>query len=121
MFSSTDRARKVSTSAFYLVENEIAIYVLSMCKPLNFEVLSKTCLPVTEFLQFAINQEEMRQKWLASVQECQRLHSSLEKSHHESADLDRKLSHARRLLDEEKRRRRVAEEQRNSLVIILRR
>ncbi|XP_015122718.1 rac GTPase-activating protein 1 [Diachasma alloeum] len=68
-----------------------------------------------EFLQFAINQEEMRQKWLASVQECQRLHSALEKAHHESADLDRKLSHARRLLDEEKRRRRLAEDQRNSL------
>lgn len=59
----------------------------------------------------------MRQKWLESVQECQRLHSVLEKSHHETADLDRKLSHARRLLDEEKRKRRAAEEQRNSLVI----
>lgn len=69
-----------------------------------------------EFLQFAINQEEMRQKWLASIQECQRLHSALEKAHQEAADLDRKLSHARRLLDEEKRRRRTAEEQRNSLV-----
>ncbi|XP_043269603.1 rac GTPase-activating protein 1-like [Venturia canescens] len=68
-----------------------------------------------EFLQFALNQEEIRQKWLGSVQECQRLHSALEKAHHESADLDRKLSHARRLLDEEKRRRRIAEEQRNSL------
>ncbi|XP_015522707.1 rac GTPase-activating protein 1 [Neodiprion pinetum] len=68
-----------------------------------------------EFLRFAINQEEMRQKWLASVQECQRLHSALEKSHLESADLERKLSHARRLLDEEKRRRRIVEDQRNSL------
>ncbi|KOC65521.1 Rac GTPase-activating protein 1 [Habropoda laboriosa] len=68
-----------------------------------------------EFLQFAINQEEMRQKWLGSIQECQRLHSALEKAHQEAADLDRKLSHARRLLDEEKRRRRTAEEQRNSL------
>ncbi|KAJ8683104.1 hypothetical protein QAD02_018896 [Eretmocerus hayati] len=67
-----------------------------------------------EFLQFAINQEEMRQKWLASVQECQRLHSALEKAHHEAANLDRKLSHARRLLDEEKMKRRTAEEQRNS-------
>ncbi|CAK9812948.1 Rac GTPase-activating protein 1 [Anthophora plagiata] len=68
-----------------------------------------------EFLQFAINQEEMRQKWLGSIQECQRLHSALEKAHQEAADLDRKLSHARRLLDEEKRRRRTVEEQRNSL------
>ncbi|KAG7211007.1 hypothetical protein KM043_016375 [Ampulex compressa] len=68
-----------------------------------------------EFLQFAMNQEEMRQKWLASVQECQRLHTALEKAHHETADLDRKLSHARRLLDEEKRRRRMVEEQRNTL------
>ncbi|XP_034178181.1 rac GTPase activating protein tumbleweed [Osmia lignaria lignaria] len=68
-----------------------------------------------EFLQFAINQEEMRQKWLASIQECQRLHSALEKAHQEAADLDRKLSHARRLLDEEKRKRRTVEEQRNAL------
>lgn len=58
----------------------------------------------------------MRQKWLASVQECQRLHSALEKSHLEAADLERKLSHARRLLDEEKRRRRIVEDQRNALV-----
>ncbi|OAD60257.1 Rac GTPase-activating protein 1 [Eufriesea mexicana] len=68
-----------------------------------------------EFLKFAINQEEMRQKWLASIQECQRLHSALEKAHQEATDLDRKLSHARRLLDEEKRKRRAVEEQRNSL------
>ncbi|XP_015605276.1 rac GTPase-activating protein 1 [Cephus cinctus] len=68
-----------------------------------------------EFLRFAINQEEMRQKMLASVQECQRLHSALEKAHIEAADLDRKLSHARRLLDEEKKRRRIVEDQRNSL------
>ncbi|XP_066583719.1 rac GTPase-activating protein 1 [Prorops nasuta] len=76
-------------------------------------LLSGSC--EKEFLQFAINQEEMRQKWLASVQECQRLHSALEKAHHEAADLERKLSHARRLLDEEKRKRRTAEDQRNSL------
>ncbi|KAF7395155.1 hypothetical protein HZH68_009205 [Vespula germanica] len=68
-----------------------------------------------EFLQFAINQEEMRQKWLASVQECQRLHIALEKSHHEATRLDRKLSHARRLLNEEKQMRRAAEEEKNSL------
>ncbi|XP_001605567.1 rac GTPase-activating protein 1 [Nasonia vitripennis] len=67
-----------------------------------------------EFLQFAINQEEMRQKWLASVQECQRLHSALEKAHDEAAKLEHKVSHARRLLDEERRRRRTAEEQRNA-------
>ena len=58
----------------------------------------------------------MRQKWLASVQECQRLHSTLEKAHREAAVFERKVSHARRLLDEEKRKRRAAEEQRNSLV-----
>ncbi|XP_014211402.1 rac GTPase-activating protein 1-like isoform X2 [Copidosoma floridanum] len=68
-----------------------------------------------EFLQFAINQEEIRQKWLASVQECQRLHSALEKAHHEAANLDRKLNHARRLLDEEKKKRRHAEDQRHVL------
>lgn len=60
----------------------------------------------------------MRQKWLASVQECQRLHSALEKAHHEAANLDRKLSHAKRLLEEEKKRRRTAEEQRDACVSI---
>lgn len=59
----------------------------------------------------------MRQKWLASVQECQRLHVALEKSHHEATKLDRKLSHARRLLNEEKQMRRAAEEEKNSLVL----
>ncbi|KAI4498287.1 hypothetical protein M0802_006773 [Mischocyttarus mexicanus] len=68
-----------------------------------------------EFLQFAINQEEMRQKYLASVQECQRLHIALEKSHHEATRLDRKLNHARRLLNEEKQMRRAAEEEKHSL------
>ncbi|EFN88757.1 Rac GTPase-activating protein 1 [Harpegnathos saltator] len=68
-----------------------------------------------EFLQFALNQEEMRQKWLASVQECQRLHSALDKAHRDNVGLDRKLSHARRNLEDEKRRRRAAEDQRDSL------
>ncbi|KAL6264775.1 hypothetical protein P5V15_004873 [Pogonomyrmex californicus] len=68
-----------------------------------------------EFLQFALNQEEMRQKWQASVQECQRLHSALDKAHNEIAGLDRKLRHARRNLEEEKRKRRTIEEQRDSL------
>ncbi|CAL1674624.1 unnamed protein product [Lasius platythorax] len=68
-----------------------------------------------EFLQFALNQEEMRQKWLASEQECQRLHSALDKAHHEIAGLDRKLRHARRNLEEENRRRRLAEEQKDLL------
>jgi len=71
----------------------------------------------TEFLQFALNQEEMRQKWSASVQECQRLHSALDKAHQELAGLDRKLRHARRNLEEENNKRRAAEEQRDLLVI----
>lgn len=58
----------------------------------------------------------MRQKWLTSVQECQRLHAALEKSHQEASILDKMLSHARRLLDEEKMKRRHAEDERNSLV-----
>ncbi|XP_071628475.1 rac GTPase-activating protein 1 [Temnothorax longispinosus] len=68
-----------------------------------------------EFLQFAESQEEMRQKWLESVQECQRLHSALDKAHNEIADFDRKLRHARRNLEEENRKRRAAEEQRDLL------
>jgi len=58
----------------------------------------------------------MRQKWLASEQECQRLHSALDKAHHEIAGLDRKLRHARRNLEEESRKRRIIEEQKDSLV-----
>lgn len=58
----------------------------------------------------------MRQKWLASEQECQRLHSALDKAQHEIAGLDRKLRHARRNLEEENRRRRIAEEQKDLLV-----
>lgn len=58
----------------------------------------------------------MRQKWLASEQECQRLHSALDKAHHEIAGLDRKLRHARRNLEEESRRRRIVEEQKDLLV-----
>lgn len=70
-----------------------------------------------EFLQFAINQEEMRQKWLAAIQECQRLHAALEKAVQEATDLDKTLSHAKRRLDDEKRKRQLVEEQRNSLVM----
>jgi len=73
-------------------------------------------LVCTEFLQFALNQEEMRQKWLASVQECQRLHSALDKAHNDIAVFDRKLRHARRNLEEENRKRRAVEEQRDFLV-----
>lgn len=58
----------------------------------------------------------MRQKWLVSEQECQRLHSALDKAQHEIAGLDRKLRHARRNLEEENRRRRIAEEQKDLLV-----
>lgn len=78
---------------------------------INFNILLRT-----EFLQFALNQEEMRQKWLASEQECQRLHAALDKAHHEIAGLDRKLRHARRNLEEENRRRRIVEEQKDLLV-----
>lgn len=76
------------------------------------------CLLCAEFLKFALSLEEMRQKWLASVQECQRLHSALDKAHKEIADFDRKLRHARRNLEEENCKRRAIEEQRNFLVIL---
>jgi len=64
-----------------------------------------------EILQFALNQEEMRKKWLASEQEYQRLHSALDKTHHEIAGLGRRLRQARRNLEEESRKRRIVEEQ----------
>lgn len=58
----------------------------------------------------------MRQKWLASVQECQRLHSALDKAHAEIAGLERKLRHARRNLEEENHKRRDVEDHRDYLV-----
>lgn len=96
----------------------IFMIILRLC--INAKVNSiftiKNRIICVEFLQFAINQEEIRQKWLLSVQECQRLHAALEKSHQEASTLDKMLSHARRLLDEEKMKRRHAEDERNSLV-----
>lgn len=60
----------------------------------------------------------MRQKWLASVQECQRLHAALDEARNENATLDRKLRHARRNLEEETRKRRAVEERKNFLVSV---
>lgn len=74
-----------------------------------------SCSNIAEFVKFALNQEEMRQKWLASVQECQRLHSALDAAHNEIATLDRRLRHARRNLEEETRKRRTVEERQQFL------
>lgn len=69
-------------------------------------------------MEFALNQEDVRQKWKNTVEENHRLRKALEMAHRESADLELKLRTARKLLDEEKGKRRLAEDQRNSLVII---
>lgn len=64
-----------------------------------------------------MNQEEIRQKWLASEEECQRLHAALNKSQQEYAMLESKMYHARRKLEEEHHKRRAVEEQRDLLVV----
>lgn len=84
---------------------------------MDINILHNDIALFIEFIQFALNQEEMRQKWLASVLECQRLNSALDKAQRDNVGLDKKLSHARRNLEEEKYRRRAAEDQRDSLVI----
>jgi Rac GTPase-activating protein 1 len=69
-----------------------------------------------EFIQFAVNQEENRKKWLAAVQETQRLQRELEKTNQNITVLDAKLNHARRLLDKEKKKRLEAESNSTALV-----
>ena len=70
---------------------------------------------ISEFLRFVINQEECRQKWLASVEECHRLSKELERAHKDIKEREIKLHHARRLLDQESKLRRKAEFDRDSL------
>jgi len=69
-----------------------------------------------EFIRFALNQEECRKKWLAAVQETQRLQRELEKANQNITVLDAKLNHARRLLDKEKKKRLEAESNSTALV-----
>ncbi|KAF7992949.1 hypothetical protein HCN44_005730 [Aphidius gifuensis] len=69
----------------------------------------------TEFLKFVKSQEIVREKWLAAVVECEQLQKALEKSKNETIDLERKLFHARRLVDDEKKKRRIVEVQKKVL------
>jgi hypothetical protein len=62
-----------------------------------------------EFIRFALNQEECRQKWLNVVLESKRLQGELEKANQDNTVLEAKLNHARRLLDKEKKKRLEAE------------
>lgn len=72
-----------------------------------------------EFLQFALNQEECRKKWLAAVLESRRLQGELEKVNQDNVILEAKLNHARRLIDKEKKRRLEAEGNSAALVMKL--
>jgi len=69
-----------------------------------------------EFIRFSLNQEDCRKKWLAAVQEAQRLQRELEKANQNIIVLDAKLNHARRLLDKEKKKRLEAENNSTALV-----
>lgn len=73
-------------------------------------------LAVTEFIQFALNQEECRKKWRSAVLEIQRLQTELEMRVKYISVLEGKLSHAQRMIDKEKQKRRELEIYMSALV-----
>jgi hypothetical protein len=59
----------------------------------------------TEFLHFALNQEEYQQRWQAAVLKSERLQAELEMTNKYVLVLEAKLSHAQCLIDREKQKR----------------
>jgi predicted RNase H-like nuclease (RuvC/YqgF family) len=64
---------------------------------------------ITEFIHFALNQEECRKRWQSAVLESQRLQTELEMTVKYISVLEGKLSHAQRMIDKEKQKRREVE------------
>jgi predicted RNase H-like nuclease (RuvC/YqgF family) len=64
---------------------------------------------ITEFIHFALNQEECRKRWQSAVLESQRLQAELEMTVKYISVLEGKLSHAQRMIDKEKQKRREVE------------
>jgi len=68
-----------------------------------------------EFLQFVNGVTKWKERWENTELECQRLSIELTKQYQEVRNLERKLEHARGLLDDELAQRRRAEEERDRL------
>jgi hypothetical protein len=64
---------------------------------------------VTEFLQFALNQEEYQQRWQAAVLKSERLQAELKMANKYISVLEAKLIHAQCSIDKEKQKRCEAE------------
>ena len=65
-----------------------------------------------KFLQFAINQELCRRRWVASEEEAQRLRIELQKAEQENKKLEMKLAQAREMLAAETNLRKKADNDR---------
>lgn len=74
----------------------------------------------SEFLRFLPIVESLRLQWSEAVTECRRLQQALDQSHHNSAVLAGKLTHARKLLDQELKACKAAEREKRSLEMQLR-
>jgi predicted nucleic acid-binding protein len=64
---------------------------------------------LTEFIHFALNQEECRKRWQSAVLESKRLQTELDMRAKYILKLEGKLSHAQRMVDKEKQKRRGIE------------
>ncbi|XP_034230462.1 rac GTPase-activating protein 1 [Thrips palmi] len=73
-----------------------------------------------EFVRFLPIVESLRLQWSEAVTECRRLQQALDQSHHNSAVLAGKLTHARKLLDHEIKTCKAAEKEKRSLEMQLR-
>lgn len=74
----------------------------------------------SEFIKFLPTVEQLWLQWSEAVTECRRLQQSLDESHHNSAVLVGKLTHARKLLDQERKACKAAERDRRAVVSVLR-
>lgn len=74
---------------------------------------------LVEYKRFLLVQEQSHEQWQATVAEAQRLQRQLDQCVQDRAELETKLSHARRLVENESRARRVAETERDAYVNIV--
>lgn len=79
-----------------------------------YETSLSNCLEA--FLRFAANQEECRLKWLQTENDLKKTMTVAEEAKHEKCILERKLVHARKLMDQEKFLRKQAEEARDTVL-----
>ncbi|KAK3757669.1 hypothetical protein RRG08_000178 [Elysia crispata] len=77
------------------------------------KVLSTGCEP--EFLAFAMNQDEVRTKWLAAEQKNESIQDKLKRIEAEAASLETQLKHARMQAEYELQRRKAAEHEKDDM------